>query len=113
MAASYIARHGAMRFLGEFQAGEFAYARGQTVVVRTERGQELADLLCEASPQTVQMLSEPTKGEVLRTLTPDDREQAARLRQAEVEEFHTCNRFIGGRHLQMELVDVEHLFGGE
>src|SRR2546421_11896163 len=25
----------------------------------------------------------------------------------------TCSRFVATRHLQMELVDVEHLFGGE
>src|SRR5882724_8015235 len=107
MAGSYIARHGAMRFLGEFQGGEGTYQRGQTVVVRTERGLELADLLCEASPQTVQLLTEPTNGDVVRPLTPDDREQAARLRQAELDEFHTCNRYIANRNLQMELVDVE------
>jgi cell fate regulator YaaT (PSP1 superfamily) len=114
MAGSFIARHGAMRFLGEFQAAADApYCRGQAVVVRTERGLESAELLCAATERVVQLLSEPTRGDLVRPFTADDHEQAARLRQAELEEFHTCNRFIANRKLQMELVDVEHLFGGE
>jgi cell fate regulator YaaT (PSP1 superfamily) len=36
-----------------------------------------------------------------------------RLHQAEQREFELCQRFIAQRRLQMELVDVEHLFGGE
>ncbi len=114
MPGSYIARHGAMRFLGEFQApADLPFVRGQHVVVRTERGLEAAEVLCEATARAVQLLSEPTHGELVRPFTADDHEQAARLRQAELEEFHTCNRYIETRRLQMELVDVEHLFGGE
>ena len=54
MAGTYIARHGAMRFLGEFTAGDAAFQRRQGVVVRTERGLDLAEVLCEATPRAVQ-----------------------------------------------------------
>ncbi len=41
MAANWIVRHGAMRFLGEFDPEGRDYVRGAEVVVRTERGLEL------------------------------------------------------------------------
>jgi cell fate regulator YaaT (PSP1 superfamily) len=114
MAAKYIVRHGAMRFLGEFEAGEgAAYRRGDDVVVRSERGLEVGAVLCEAAPRALELLAEPTHGRVLRRLSEDDRVEIDRLREAEAEELAACQRFVGQRRLQMELVDVEHLFGGE
>ncbi len=114
MSNRYIVRHGAMRFLGEFEAAaEAAFARGDEVVVRSERGLEVGELLCESNPRAVEFLSEPTKGQVVRTLTEDDRAQMQRQRQTECQAMETCSRLIGQRRMQMELVDVEHLFGGE
>jgi cell fate regulator YaaT (PSP1 superfamily) len=114
MGAKYIARHGAMRFLGEYEAeGEATYARGQQVVVRTERGLELGEVLCPATAQAVGLLSEPTHGQIVRPFTPEDEPALERLQQTEKNAFETCNRFVEQRKLQMELVDVEHLFGGE
>jgi len=114
MGAKYITRHGAMRFLGEFEAGdEAAYARGQAVVVRSDRGLELGEVLRETSPRAVELISEPTHGQIVRRMTQEDHLEAARIRQMEVGEFDTCNRLLRHRQLQMELVDVEHLFGGD
>jgi cell fate regulator YaaT (PSP1 superfamily) len=113
MAANWIVRHGAMRFLGEFDPADGAYARGQEVVVRTERGLELGEVLCPATPRAVELLAEPTKGRILRTLTPEDRAGRDRLQAQEEMELETCCKFVAQRKLQMELVDVEHLFGGE
>jgi cell fate regulator YaaT (PSP1 superfamily) len=114
MSAKYIVRHGAMRFLGEYDAIEnAAFLRGQQVVVRSDRGLEAAEVLCEASPRAVQLLSEPTHGQILRGMTEKDLGEVERLHEAELKEFHSCNRYIASRRLQMELVDVEHLFGGE
>jgi cell fate regulator YaaT (PSP1 superfamily) len=114
MTAKYIVRHGVMRFLGQFEPiGEAAYRRGNDVVVRSERGLEVGHVLCDASPQVIEMLSEPTHGQIVRTLTPDDRQQLDRLKEKHSTAYDTCTRFIGERKLQMELVDVEHLFGGE
>jgi len=114
MTAEYIVRHGAMRFLGQFEpTGATAYCRGHDVVVRTERGLEIGQVLCDANPRAVEMLSEPTRGQIVRTLTADDREQLGGVKERESAEYDTCARFIEQRKLQMELVDVEHLFGGE
>jgi cell fate regulator YaaT (PSP1 superfamily) len=113
MAANWIVRHGAMRFLGEFDPEGREYTRGAEVVVRTERGLELGQVLCEATPQTVQSLTEPTRGRLVRVLTEQDQAERERIRAAEGAELEACGRFIEQRKLQMELVDVEHLFGGE
>src|SRR5262245_35374456 len=42
MAVKYIVRHGTMRFLGEFEAGEGEiFARAEDVVLRSDRGLEV------------------------------------------------------------------------
>jgi cell fate regulator YaaT (PSP1 superfamily) len=83
------------------------------VVLRTERGQEVGHVLCPANPQVVGLIAEPTRGQILRLLSAEDRERVERLRELQRKEYDTGLRFIGVRKLQMELVDVEHLFGGE
>jgi cell fate regulator YaaT (PSP1 superfamily) len=113
MASSWIVRHGAMRFLGTFDADTDNYARGQEVILRTERGLEVGQLLCPATPRAVELITEPTHGRILRLLAENDRAQRERLRAIEERELETCVRFVQQRCLQMELVDVEHLFGGE
>jgi cell fate regulator YaaT (PSP1 superfamily) len=114
MAMRYIVRHGAMRFLGDYEAAEgAAHQRGQEVIVRSERGLELAELLCEATAAAVQLISEPTHGQIVRIATEDDQAALARNRKTELVAFDSCNRYIANRKLQMELVDVEFLFGGE
>lgn len=102
-----------MRLLGEFDPEEGEYAHHDEVVVRTERGMELGQVLCPASERVVQLLSEPTTGRIVRRLTDKDRDDRQRLQESEDREMEACVRFVEQRHLQMELVDVEHLFGGE
>lgn len=113
MASSWIVRHGAMRFLGEFDTEEETYHRSDEVVIRTPRGLELGQVLCPSSPRALEMLTEPTKGKLIRQLTDKDRETCEHLKRLEREEMEACGRFVAERKLQMELVDVEHLFGGE
>jgi cell fate regulator YaaT (PSP1 superfamily) len=114
MPAKYIVRHGAMRLLGEFEPGnQPSWARGARVIVRTDRGVELGDVLCESTPRAVQLLSEPTSGRILRAANANDLESLKKAQEAEGRELEACKRFIEQRQLQMELVDVEHIVGGE
>jgi cell fate regulator YaaT (PSP1 superfamily) len=114
MGSSYIVRHGVMRFLGEFAAGDDrTYPRGARVLLRSERGLEVGQVLCPTNPRALELLGEPTRGQIVRPLQADDHVEIDRLRQAEVRAFDACRGFIQQRSLQMELVDVEHLFGGE
>ena len=114
MGANYIVRHGAMRFLGEYEpAPSVLYQRGQQVVVRSDRGLEVAEVLCPATEQAVRLIAEPTHGQVVRVMSEKDHADAERIGESELQEFDSCNKYIANRKLQMELVDVEHLFGGE
>jgi cell fate regulator YaaT (PSP1 superfamily) len=114
MASELIVRHGAMRFLGTFDTEpEATFRRGDHVVVRTDRGLEVGDVLCEASARAIEFLAEPTHGRIVRCLTDEDRATLASLHEAEHRELEACQGFVAQRRLQMELVDVEHLFGGE
>src|SRR4051794_2073394 len=113
MASNLIVRHGAMRFLGEFDPEGNAYPRGAEVVVRTDRGLELGQILCPAVPRAIELIADPTKGRIVRVVTDKDRAERERLKDREQQELETCVRFVEQRKLQMELVDVEHLFGGE
>jgi cell fate regulator YaaT (PSP1 superfamily) len=102
------------RTLGEFIAPPGAlFLRGSDIVIRTERGQEIGQVLCPAHPHAVALLVEPTRGEILRPLTVEDGQRVERLREMQRHEYDIACRAIQSRRLQMELVDVEHLFGGE
>jgi len=61
----------------------------------------------------VQLLSEPTKGQIVGVMTEEDHVQARASQAKEQAAFLRCQEFIQERKLQMDLVDVEHLFGGE
>ncbi|MGE3807391.1 MAG: PSP1 C-terminal domain-containing protein, partial [Gemmataceae bacterium] len=106
----FIVRHGIMRHLGEFEPREgFRCARGMEVIVRSERGHEIAEVLCESSEQALAMITDATHGSILRERSADDRASIDRLHKNEQRAFEACKQFIHNRKLQMELVDVENL----
>jgi cell fate regulator YaaT (PSP1 superfamily) len=111
---AYVVRHGVTRNLGEFTTtGGAMYPRGSDVVIRSERGHEVGHVLCPSVPQAVAQLVEPTRGQILRTVTAEDCQRVERLRELQRTDYEAGVRLIGERRLQMELVDVERLFGGE
>jgi cell fate regulator YaaT (PSP1 superfamily) len=113
-AMKYIVRHGAMRFLGEFAAGpELPVRRLDQVIVKTERGLEHGEVLCPSTPQAVAYLTEPTSGHVVRLQTAEDRERIEHLKQLQKKQYDTGKEMIASHKLAMQLIDVEHLFGGE
>jgi cell fate regulator YaaT (PSP1 superfamily) len=114
MAQTYVVRYGRMRFLGEYTGlPGHDHARGQQVVVRSDRGTELGDVLCPASERAMQFLSNPFRGEILRVATDEDRHQEARLAEDRKPAFATCQSLIAKRRLQMDLVDLEMIHGRE
>jgi cell fate regulator YaaT (PSP1 superfamily) len=113
-AAQYLVRHGAMRFIGAFDppAG-VALRRREAVILRTDRGQEVGEVLCPATPQAVAAVPEPTHGQVIRVATEDDRRKVVALKDVQAREYTIGTELIARHKLAMQLVDVEHLFGGE
>ena len=60
---AYVVRYGRMRFLGEYtgQDGQ-EHPRGQQVVIRTDRGTELGEILCPATERTASYLEQSVSG---------------------------------------------------
>ena len=137
----YVVRHGVMRQLGVFSTrGGDVYARNQQVIARTHRGLEVGEVLCEATEHALAYLSgqdsdtsgeqngasprgdrktgrksgkEYRYGQILHAQSEEDRHEALKLFEQERSEYATCQLRIVESGLDMQLVDVEHLYGGE
>ena len=82
--------------------------------MRSDRGVEWGEVLCPATALTREYPGAKNgKGRILRAASEADHRKLDDVRQAEVREFEGCGEMIRQRKLQMQLVDVEHLFGGE
>jgi len=111
---SFIVRHGVMRHLGVFSSSPpLECRRGDTVVIHTDRGTEVGEVLCPADPKSVSALPEPTRGEILRRASPVDYERLRAIRESRERDFAAAVRLISQHHLPMQLVEVERLLGGE
>lgn len=114
MQGSHIVRYGRMRALGAFEATrELVLKRGDNVVVRTDRGTEIGEVLCEATQRASAFLESPTIGPVLRRASEDDTSLHERIQRASEDCFSIGLEHIAKRRLQMKLVDVEGILGGE
>ncbi len=112
--AKYLVRHGVMRFIGVFTADlDFVFRRQETVIVRSDRGLEAGELLCPATPQAVAAIPEPTRGQLVRCANAEDRKRIADIVDIQKREYTTGRELIVQHKLAMQIVDVEHLFGGE
>jgi cell fate regulator YaaT (PSP1 superfamily) len=110
----YIVRHGVMRNLGVFTPrGRDMFARGDQVIARTSRGLESGEVLCEASDEAVASIKDAKQGQIVRKATGDDVRDLRKMFEQERREYEICQREIKQLALDMKLVDVEHLYGGE
>lgn len=112
--ARYVLRYGSMRMLGLFSAGKHdRFVRGDLVVARTNRGLEAAEVLSEADDAAAERLADAPRGQVMRLASDDDRGQLAHLAASDADVFERCARHIAESGLEMRLVDVEQMLGGE
>jgi len=113
--AKYIARYGAMRFLGVFTFPDHTELRhGTDVIVRTNRGQEAGVVLCVATPEAIEKIkAEMIEDRIVRITTDSDRNEQRRIQAGEKDEFERCKAIVEKMQIQMDLVRIEHLFGGE
>jgi len=111
----YVVRYGVMRALGVMSARgkDRGYTRGIRVVARTRRGLESGEVLCEASEDAVDQLDTAHHGEILREMSSDDYNELAHMKAQERREFEVCQQYVRKLDMEMELVDLEHVFGGE
>jgi len=111
--ARYVVRYGVMRVLGVFSTRADRHERGTRVIARTNRGLEVGEVLCEATEQALAQMVDPPGGQVMREMTSDDRNEWDHIRGREGTEFEISQRHVRELGLDMQLVDLEHLFGGE
>jgi cell fate regulator YaaT (PSP1 superfamily) len=110
----YVVRYGVLRALGVFGArGNDSYARGASVIARTNRGLEVGDVLCEATDEAVSTLRNPTHGQILRGMSADDNNEFSHMQSGVSDVFEICQKYTKKLKLPMQLIDIEHLFGGE
>jgi cell fate regulator YaaT (PSP1 superfamily) len=103
-----------MRNLGVFSTkGSDTFARGEQVIARTHRGLEGGEVLCEATEEAVLQLKEPKPGQILRRTSDDDVRDLRKIFEQERREYGTCLQRILELNLDMQLADIEHLYGGE
>ncbi|MDO4574587.1 MAG: regulatory iron-sulfur-containing complex subunit RicT [Planctomycetia bacterium] len=114
--AEYLVRYGTMRFQGIFtwSNAKQELFRGDYLVVRTDRGMEIGQTLCEVTEKVREHLArEMPHGTIIRLMTAEDANEFNKIHQNETQEFQVCLSCIARLGLQMHLVDVEHIFGGE
>ena len=110
----FVVRYGAMRGIGILSArGNDAFLRGARVIARTERGLEACEVLCEATDSAMSHLESPGHGQILRRMTDEDENELSHMKAQAGDEFQICQKHVDELGLDMELVDLEHVFGGE
>lgn len=112
---SFVVRYGSMRHLGEFHTRRpEGIVRGSEVIVRSERGVELGTVLSIADERTSEFLGEKSRpGRILRLASDEDRRSAEEIAEREIQCMADARQMVTDRKMQMELVDVEQVFGGE
>jgi cell fate regulator YaaT (PSP1 superfamily) len=130
---SIVVKFGYMRAIAEYPYdGDTIPACGTKFVARTHRGTELVEMLATACPGAVcskvvdrqEMLAFiensgakdfpfHTKGQILRPATSEDLHKQAALESDRQRHLITCRRLIEELTLNMTLVDVEPILGGE
>ncbi len=103
-----------MRLLGVFATrGSDEFVRGSRVISRTNRGLEVGEVLCEATEAAVAALNKPAHGQILRKMSSNDVNEMTHIRSKDGKVFEICRRHVSEINLPMQLVDIEHVFGGE
>jgi len=103
-----------MRTLGVMTARQDAnFRRSMEVVVRSDRGLEIGQVLCEATEDALSHLDKPAVGSIVRLVSDDDVEGIDKIDGARKKKLSTCQRHIDALGMDMQLIEVEQLFGGE
>jgi len=110
----YVLRYGSTRAVGLFSPrGQDRYSRGMRVIARTPRGLEAAEVLAEATDEQAQKMEAMGGGQIMREMSAEDANELTHLQQRERSAFETCQKHVARLSLPMQLVDLEHVFGGE
>ena len=112
--SKYVVRYGSMRSLGVMTAKDAeSYSRGNEVIVRSSRGIETGLVLCEATDDALSQLDQPPVGHILREMTDEDANELAHIEDSKERMLEVCQKHVDQLQLDMQLVELEQLLGGE
>ena len=83
--------------------------RGDRVIVHTDRGVEVGEVLEAASS----VAGKRPTGELLRVMSDEDQREQQRLESAHLSALRTCEELVAERKLPITIVDVEQLFDSQ
>ena len=110
----YIVHYGATQLLGVFSHADLVLRYGSRVIVKTPRGQEVGTVRCEATLNVVEKLEGGfIEDRILRSMTETDELEYRKLQSTEQEKLECCRRIVRELGVKMDVVRVEHIFGGE
>lgn len=113
----FVVRYGAMRSLGVVECDDEmsrGFFHGVKAIVRTARGLEAATILCETDDEKIAQIPNiagPTT--FVRRADESDEYELKRIKENEKDEFERCLKIIRRMKIEMTLVRVERIFGGE
>lgn len=103
-----------MRSLGVFAARQDEqFVRGNRVILRTNRGLEAGEVLIEANDHVLSQMKDPMFGNLVRLMSSEDQADVDEIQRQQPERMATCKRIIEEHRIDMKLIDIERLFGGE
>jgi hypothetical protein len=109
----YLVSYGKSGAFGRFTAASrLTCARGDTVVVRSQRGLELGVVLCEATPRHARLLDHTFVGELVRRATAEDTAAAGRMDVLGQRLFAEGCRLATELGVAVGVLDVEVLLDG-
>jgi cell fate regulator YaaT (PSP1 superfamily) len=111
--AKYIVRYGTMRSLGVMSARTADYRRGMEVVIRSERGVEVGQVLCESTEDELSHLDQPPSGTIVRAVGDEDAVAIDAIESQRLKEIASCQKHVDALGLEMKLIEVERLLGGQ
>jgi cell fate regulator YaaT (PSP1 superfamily) len=112
--SKYVVRYGLLRNLGVMTSrNDIEYRRGMQVIVRTERGLEVGQVLCAVMDDTLSDLDGKPTGQLIREVLPDDLNEINHLDNSRADKLTACQKQIDKLGLSMKLIDIEQLFGRE
>ncbi|MFK7769225.1 MAG: regulatory iron-sulfur-containing complex subunit RicT [Mariniblastus sp.] len=110
----YIVRYGLMRSIGAMTSrNDIEYRRSMEVIVRSDRGLEIGQVLCEASDDALSHLDQAPSGQIVREVSTEDLGAIDDIDGSRQSKLAACQKHIETLGLDMKLVDIEQLFGGE
>ncbi len=107
-----LVRYGAEDNKGPFRAPDNPPRRSSDVIVRSGRGVEWGRVVCRIPEDCDELREKKPEGDILRRCTEKDYEKREEIKELEQEEYQYCREAIDRHDLPMQLIRVEHLFGG-